>query len=66
MRVNYHKLMRVLRTQQGFGAPFSNIRYLSEINVVVRYEKGSLSALRQRILEQRPVLVPVQTGALLG
>ena len=64
MRVNYHQLLRLLHTQQGFGTSFSNVRYLSQLGMMVLYEKGTLSTLQRWIAARRPVLVPVQTGEL--
>lgn len=60
----YQRLCRVLRTQAGYGTPFSNIRELVQLKVTVHYSRGNLQDLQQFILSGKPVLTPVQTSEL--
>ena len=62
--VNYRRLLPILRTQSGYGTPFSNIRQLTQLKVAVHYGRGTLKDLQHFLRRGQPVLTPVQTSEL--
>lgn len=64
MEVSYDRLNRILEIQPDLGAPFSNIRHLTQLNFAVLYQQGTLSNLQHAIANGWPPIVPVNTGDL--
>jgi hypothetical protein len=57
------KLANLLGTRY-FGTPAPNIHRLEQLEFLVTYESGSLSAIKSHLDENVPCLVFVQTGVL--
>ena len=64
IRVNYHRLLRLLQTRAGYGTAFSNIRALTALQVTVTYSQGQLDNILRLLQTGDPILVPVQTREL--
>lgn len=62
--VSYGRLNLLLEIQSDFGAPFSNIHRLAQLNYLVLYQQGTLSDLRHALVNGWPPIVPVNTGEL--
>lgn len=60
---NYNGLLKQLQIT-AFGAPFSNIRDLRILGVVVAFRKGDIGYLRQCLHRGWPVIVAVDTTQL--
>lgn len=61
--VRYGRLMRMLNTSD-IGTPFSNLRSLSRLGVVVTVASGTLDLLYEHLCQNQPCIVPVQTVEL--
>lgn len=61
--VTYSALLLLLRIQP-YGAPASNIRFLSNLGVSVIYSSTNVSGLQSLLDQGNPVIVFVRTGEL--
>ncbi len=64
MSVTYDRLNRILEIQPDLGAPFSNIRHLSQLKFAVLYQQGTLPDLQHALANGWPPIVPVNTREL--
>jgi len=64
MTVSYNRLNQILAIQPDFGAPFSNICRLAQLNITVLYQQGTLADLHHSLVSGWPCVVPVDTGEL--
>ncbi len=59
----YERLLKLLRVQ-WFGAFGSGLRALEQLGVEVIYKQGTLTELREHLLNNRPPIALVETGEL--
>ncbi|MEJ2750598.1 MAG: cysteine peptidase family C39 domain-containing protein [Anaerolineae bacterium] len=59
----YADLLTLLNIQ-WFGAPFSNIRALEQMDVHILYQQGILDDLSNHLAGGQPIITPVFTGEL--
>jgi ABC-type bacteriocin/lantibiotic exporter with double-glycine peptidase domain len=64
LSTNYDQLLKLLRVKTNVGAPASNIRHLKALGVTVIYKQGNWAELQDQLMNNRPCMVPVQTGEL--
>lgn len=64
LSISYARLLRLLRVKPGIGAPASNIRELEQLGIDVVYQQGTLTELRQHLMNNIPCIVFVKTDEL--
>jgi len=62
--VSYHRLLKVLDVESGFGTPAFKIRNLSRLGIKVDYRQGSIQELRNHLQVGQPCIVFLRTGDL--
>lgn len=60
---SYRRLIRLLRINE-FGTPFSNIKRLEKLNVIVERSRGTIDILRAVLHDGYPPIVSVVTDDL--
>ena len=63
VRFRYNRLTKRLHTRQS-GTAFRNLRYLSELNLIVKIKYGDMQTLFELIDNGIPVIARVQTEPL--
>jgi hypothetical protein len=63
-KVNYAHLIQILEIRPGYGTPFPKIQSLNSLGINVIFKQGNQQELYRFLSQDKPCIVPVQTGKL--
>lgn len=63
-KVDYTRLVQLLRIRPGYGTPFPVIQSLGNSSIRVVYGQGNLQEIYHYLSQDKPCIVPVQTHEL--